>query len=92
MRVYEIQARVRVPGAAGRPSSARSPPTVGVIEPGRPDATTHDGRAWAATPDWIARYLAGLPFPFEVLGPDEVREEVAALGRRLVEGTWRGDP
>ena len=34
--------------------------------------------------DWIARYLASLPFPFEVLGPDLVREEVAALGRRLL--------
>ena len=28
--------------------------------------------------DWIARYLAGLPFPFEVLDSDEVRREVDA--------------
>ena len=34
--------------------------------------------------DWIARYLASLPFPFDVLASDEVREEVVALGQRLV--------
>ena len=34
--------------------------------------------------DWLARYLAGLPFPFEVLSPDAVRDEVAAHARRLL--------
>ena len=34
--------------------------------------------------DWFARYLCGLPFPFEVLTPDIVRAEVAAHARRLL--------
>ena len=32
----------------------------------------------------ILRYLAGLPFPFEVLSPYAVRDEVAAHARRLL--------
>ena len=82
VRVYDTQARVRLPvppAVAAREIS----PTIGVIERGPADAQSTivviGGDA-----DWIARYLAGLPFPFEVLGPDEVREEVAALGRRLL--------
>jgi hypothetical protein len=58
-------------------------PTVGVIESGPPDADS-TVVLMGGDPDWIARYLASLPFPFEVLSPDEVRHEVAALGRRLL--------
>jgi predicted DNA-binding transcriptional regulator YafY len=32
---------------------------------------------------WIARYLAGSPFDFEVRDPPELRDELRALGRRL---------
>jgi predicted DNA-binding transcriptional regulator YafY len=35
--------------------------------------------------DWIARYLAGSPFEFEVRHPPELRAELRAIGRRLVE-------
>ena len=34
--------------------------------------------------DWIARYLASMEVPFEVLEPDDVKRELRALGRRLV--------
>ncbi len=34
--------------------------------------------------DWLARHLAGLGLPFTVLGPPELADAVAALGRRLV--------
>jgi predicted DNA-binding transcriptional regulator YafY len=33
--------------------------------------------------DWLARYIAGLPFDAEVRSPPEVRTAVRALGRRL---------
>jgi predicted DNA-binding transcriptional regulator YafY len=83
VRAYETQARVRVPvppAAAAREVG----PTVGVVEPDPADADSAVV-VIGGDPDWIARYLASLPFPFEVLGPDEVRREVAALGRRLLE-------
>jgi predicted DNA-binding transcriptional regulator YafY len=35
--------------------------------------------------DWIARYLAGLECPFEVIETEEVRNELHAIGRRLLE-------
>jgi predicted DNA-binding transcriptional regulator YafY len=35
--------------------------------------------------DWIARYLASLEWRFEVIEPDEVRAELRALGRRLLD-------
>jgi predicted DNA-binding transcriptional regulator YafY len=34
--------------------------------------------------DWIARYLAGLRCAFQVIDPPEVRDELRALGHRLV--------
>jgi predicted DNA-binding transcriptional regulator YafY len=56
------------------------PRTVGTIEP-------CDGgtllRIGADDLDWIARYLAGLPFDFEVRHPPELRKELRTLGRRL---------
>jgi hypothetical protein len=33
--------------------------------------------------DWLARYLASLPFRFEVLDSDEVRRELAVLAAQL---------
>ncbi|MFC4061789.1 helix-turn-helix transcriptional regulator [Planomonospora corallina] len=40
--------------------------------------------------DGMARLLAGLGWPFTVLAPGELREEVAALGRRLL--GWAAPP
>ena len=55
-------------------------PTVGVIEhrpPGR-DAARRSSIGGDA--DWIARFLAGLPFPFEVLDPPRSAREVELAG------------
>ena len=82
VRVYDIQARVRVP-VPPAVAAREIGPTVGVIETTRADATS-TVVVIGGDADWIARYLASLPFPFEVLGPDEVRREVEALGRRLL--------
>ncbi|MET0146830.1 MAG: YafY family protein [Ilumatobacteraceae bacterium] len=82
VRAYDVQARVRlsVPPAA---AAEEIGPTVGVIEPGEPGATTTTV-VIGGDADWIARYLASLPFPFEVLEPDAVRREVEMLARRLL--------
>ena len=56
------------------------PRTVGSLE-AVDDATML--RIGANELDWIARYLAGLPFDFEVISPPELRKAVRALARRL---------
>src|SRR5690606_19902886 len=56
------------------------PPTVGSLE------AVDEGtllRIGADELDWIARYLAGLPFEFDVRHPSELRAELRALARRL---------
>ena len=59
------------------------PPTIAVIEKGRPNATSTTV-VMGGDLDWFARYLCGLPFPFEVLTPDIVRAEVATHARRIL--------
>jgi predicted DNA-binding transcriptional regulator YafY len=82
VRVYDIQARVRFP--VPRAVVEREiPPTIAVIETGRPNATSTTV-VMGGDVGWFARYLSGLPFPFEVLSPDVVRDEVAAHARRLL--------
>ena len=76
---YELHATVRL--MATRPEvAAMIPPTVAVIE--HSDATSTTIRIGGGAP-WIAHYLAGLPWEFEVVEPEEVRDELRALGRRL---------
>jgi len=81
VRVYETQVRVRV-HAPPKHVAHEIAPTIGVIEPGPDDAPTtvvHFG----GDADWLARYLASLPFRFEVLDSDEVRRELAVLAEQL---------
>lgn len=57
------------------------PSTIGTLE------EVEDGtvlRLGASELDWIARYLAALPVPFEVREPPELRATLRSLGRRLV--------
>ena len=82
VRVYDIQARIRFP-VPREVVEREIPPTIAVIERGRPDATSTTVMMGGDL-DWFARYLSGLPFPFEVLSPDVVREEVAAHAHRLL--------
>jgi predicted DNA-binding transcriptional regulator YafY len=56
--------------------------TIAVLEPGD-DGTTIARIGGDA--DWIARYLASLEWPFELLEPDVVRTELHALAQRLLE-------
>ncbi|MGI9051653.1 MAG: helix-turn-helix transcriptional regulator [Ilumatobacteraceae bacterium] len=81
VRVYDTQARIRLsvpPDVAAREIA----PTIGVIEPdpagGTTSIVTIGGDA-----DWIARYLASLPFSFEVLDSPDVRAELRTLADTL---------
>jgi predicted DNA-binding transcriptional regulator YafY len=79
---YETRALVRF--AAPADTVARHvPPTIGVI---RRDARNrrHTVVEIGGDPDWIARYLAGSSLDYEVLEPQEVRDELRRLGESLV--------
>ena len=82
MRVYETQVRVRFPVPPGVVAHEIAP-TIAMIEPGPPDATS-TFVVIGGDADWIARYLAGLPFPFEVLDSAEVCREIELLAHRLL--------
>jgi len=82
VRAYDTQVRVRFP-VPPRVVAEEIAPTIAVIEPGPPDATS-TVVAIGGDADWVARYLAGLPFPFEVLDSDDVRNEVELLAHRLL--------
>jgi predicted DNA-binding transcriptional regulator YafY len=82
VRAYELQARIRLP-VPPAVAAREIPPTVGIIETKRADATS-TVVVIGGDADWIARYLASLPFPFEVLDSYEVRREVELLAHRLL--------
>jgi predicted DNA-binding transcriptional regulator YafY len=82
VRAYELQARIRLP-VPPEVAAREIPPTVGIVETKRADAAS-TVVVIGGDADWIARYLASLPFPFEVLDSDEVRREVELLARRLL--------
>lgn len=58
------------------------PPTVGTIEP--IDGSSCRLVIGADEMEWLARYLLSIHVRFEVEGPQELRDELAALGRDLV--------
>ncbi|MDO8363511.1 MAG: YafY family protein [Actinomycetota bacterium] len=66
-------------------------PTVGVIRKD-PKARRHTVVEIGGDADWIARYLAGSELEFEVLQPQEVRDELRRLGQRLVAGNPEPGP
>ena len=77
---YSLQATV-VLLVPHREASAEIPRTVGSLEP-HDDGTLL--RIGGSDLRWLATYLAALPFGFRVLDPPELRDELRALGRRLV--------
>jgi predicted DNA-binding transcriptional regulator YafY len=82
VRVFETRARVLV-HAPAREVAMYVAPTVGVVE----QSESGDGTCVVTIggdPDWVARYLAGLPLHFEVLDPPEVRAELRAVAKRLL--------
>lgn len=58
------------------------PPTVGTLEP--IDEGRCRLRIGADDLEWLARFLLGLSMEFEVESPDELRSELAHIGRDLV--------
>ncbi len=84
LRVFTTRARIRL-HAPRAEAALHIGPTTGVFEAAESDA---DGATCVVQiggdADWIARYLTGLPFGFDVLEPDEVREEIGRLARRLL--------
>ena len=83
VRVYDIQARIRFPVPPDVVARRRSPRRSPSSSPHREGATTTTV-LMGGDLDYIATYLASLPFPFEVLDPPEVRAEIAAHARRLL--------
>ena len=77
---YSLQATV-VLLVPHREAAAEIPRTVGSLEP-HDDGTLL--RIGGSDLRWLATYLAALPFGFRVLDPPELRDELRALGRRLV--------
>lgn len=64
-------------------ASRHIPPTVGTVEV--IDQTTSRLLIGADEMDWLARYLLSLPVEYEVEDPPELREELASIGKRLLE-------
>ena len=83
VRVFETHASVRRPCAAGRHDDTSGRPSAW----SRRVPTTRSSCVVTigGDPDWIARYLVGLPVRFEVLEPAAVRDEIRALARRMLE-------
>jgi predicted DNA-binding transcriptional regulator YafY len=79
--VYPITAVVRIQASFDDTSRGISR-TVAVLEPGEEGTTI---ARIGGDADWIARYLAGLEWPFELLEPDSVRTELHALARRMLD-------
>jgi predicted DNA-binding transcriptional regulator YafY len=83
VRVFESRTRVLV-NATAQEAAMYIGPTVGVVEETTP-ASDRCIVTIGGDPDWVARYLAGLPVEFEVLDPPEVRDELRQLAERLLQ-------
>ena len=80
VRVYDTHVRVHLAMPAAR-AEAEFSPTVAIVEP------TGDGTCVATIggdADWLARYLASLPFEFELEDAPEVRKELRLLAERML--------
>jgi predicted DNA-binding transcriptional regulator YafY len=79
---WSFRATVRLEAPIGL-AEREIPPTVGTVEP--IDADTSRLVIGADEVNWLARYLLGLPFGFQVEEPPALAEELASIGRRLTE-------
>ncbi|HUB71428.1 MAG TPA: YafY family protein [Acidimicrobiales bacterium] len=78
---YKLQAEVRIE-ALPTDVARRVGPNVAVVEPS-PDGYGTLLRIGADNIAWLAGYLVGLAFPFEVLRPAEIRLQVKQLAERV---------
>jgi predicted DNA-binding transcriptional regulator YafY len=85
---YLYRAKVRIPAPSDE-VWRRVDPGVAVVKPD--GARISIVELGAETLEWIAGYLVELGWDFEVLEPLELRDHVAALGRRLAEANG-GEP
>ena len=82
VRVFEWRTRVLV-HATAQEAAMYIGPTIGVVEES-PAGSERCVVTIGGDPDWVARFLAGLPVDFEILDPPEVREELRTLAERLL--------
>lgn len=78
---WRHRASVVLHASAGR-AAQEIPPTVGTIEP--IDDSSCRLLIGADEMEWLARYLLSISVRFEVESPQDLRDELAALGRDLV--------
>lgn len=62
--------------------AAEIAPTIGVCRTD-PDSVDHTLVEIGGEDEWIARFVVGLPFAFEVTEPASLREELRRLGKRI---------
>lgn len=82
VRVFESRTRLLV-HASAQETAMYIGPTIGVVEES-PSGSERCVVTIGGDPDWVARFLAGLPVDFEILDPPEVREELRTLAERLL--------
>ncbi|HLI24477.1 MAG TPA: YafY family protein [Acidimicrobiales bacterium] len=79
VRVWPFEARIKVPAPAAAVAAAM-PGATGVIASGDGSTVVDVG---SESEERMVRYLAGLPFPCEVLEPASLRRSLAAHARAL---------
>ena len=79
--VWPVKARVRVEAAAEEALTYVSAVDGTVTA----ESETTSWLDIGGDEEWIARYLARMPWPFEVMEPESVRAEVRALATRLLD-------
>ncbi len=87
VNAYDRRAVVRV--HAPLPLVNREiPPTIGItrVDPDNADHTLVD---IGGDDEWVARFVAGLGLPYEVVQPASLKDELRRLGRRLIEANRR---
>jgi predicted DNA-binding transcriptional regulator YafY len=77
---YRYEAEVHVAAPATQ-VELRIPPTVGVVRPNGPHSSSV--QVGADDVEWLAARLVGLGLPFEVLEPEDLREQFRLLGEAL---------
>lgn len=81
VHAYTTRATVRLHATVEQAASVIAP-NIGVIE-ADPDDEQRSVVQIGGDADWIAGFLAGMPFAFEVVDSDDLRSELRVLARRL---------
>jgi len=87
VNAYSQRAAIRI-DAPLEIAAREIPPTIGVAR-ADPDDPARTLVEIGGDDDWVARFVVGLPLPYEVLEPASVRAELRRIGRRLVAANRR---